>query len=220
MTTHFCYLFYFSALRVYYSGPPNRLHARACPAAVRGPDANPTEPTQSRALDVKRPWDFAHNRWQHQQIWSRTTQIIAQISDKKTQTSGQIPSIGGQIPRIGRFDFPTNGSSGDARAPHVFLNKNALCYLFYFHALRVCYSGPPSSLTVFFCSTIVLLRVVFFLAPGQLAISLLTGCARAHAPPPFEGPTQTQQSRQSRALDVKWPWDLGQNRGRRSKIWS
>ena len=33
----------------------------------------------------------------------------------------------------------------------------------------------------------------------------------------LEGPAQTRQSRQSRALDVKWPWDLGQNRGRRSK---
>ena len=70
-------------------------------SAVEGPTQS-RQSRQSRALDVKWPWDFGQNRWQRSKIWSRTSQIIAQISGKIPQTSGQIPHIGGQIPHTGK----------------------------------------------------------------------------------------------------------------------
>jgi hypothetical protein len=90
----------------------------AIATGVEGPTQS-RQSRQSRALDVKWPWDFGQNRWQRSKIWSRTSQIIAQISGKIPQTSGQIPHIGGQIPHIGG-QIPHTGKSqeGDRMATY------------------------------------------------------------------------------------------------------
>ena len=53
------------------------------------------------ARHVRLIWRQRNHRGNAKKIWSRTSQIIAQISGKTPQTSGQSPHIGGQIPHIG-----------------------------------------------------------------------------------------------------------------------